>query len=309
MLFRSSDYLLVNAGQWKGADGVVGRPNLFTTASWSTNTLFFDDFGEYLYAGGQYVGGQMSTFPDVNLILNYETTTNYTYIKADHTNAYDKRADSRNPVTRSVRHFYRNFVYLAPNQFVVFDRIQALKDIYVKKLYWHLNKQGQPVAIDSKTTSSTVGSSRLFIKSVYPATSSVSFAQDLNSKQEAITPRVEIADTITSFDFNPLTVFVTDSNAASTPLITGIDASNMVGTMIGNFSPRMVLFAKDGTQQSSVLYSAVYSGAGNHLLVDMQPGSYTVLKDGSLIGTVTASAEGTLYFTAADGGSFSVVRQ
>jgi hypothetical protein len=314
---RGSDYLLVNSGQWKGDDGTVGSPQNFNLTSEWTNTLYFTDGGDYLYAGGiggYYGGGQMSGFADTNAILNYETTSGYTYVKADHTNAYDIRNDSRNPIARSLRYFYRNFVKVGDNTFVVFDRIKALKDTYTKKLFWHLNKQGQPVAIDAKTTSSAVGASKLFVKSVFPTTSIVSFADDITTGSTGpaggiTTPRIEITDSITSTDFNPLTVLIADSSSSNVPTITSIDSLNMQGVIIENINPDVVLFSKDGLAQNSVTYTATYASGttGKHLIVDLVPGNYDVYRDGTkILSNVVASSQGALSFSATGGTNFQV---
>ncbi|MEI7891038.1 MAG: hypothetical protein WCI36_03625 [bacterium] len=310
---RGTDYLLVNTGQWKGADGIAGTPQNFNSQSQFTNTLYLTDGGDYLYSGGAsgyYMGGQMSTFPDTNAILNYETTAGYTYVKADHTNAYDIRSDSRNPVTRSLRYFYRNFVKIGDNTFVVFDRVKVLKDIYVKKIYWHLNKQGQPVVIDDKTISSTVGNSTLFIKSIFPTTSVVSTDNDTGTGG-ITTPRIEITDSVTSTDLNPLTVLIADGSSVPMPVTTGIDAAAMEGVIVENANPDVVLFSKEGTVQNAVSYAASYSSGttGNHLLVDIEPAIYDVYRDGSkIITAVTASSQGVLNFSATGGTNFEIVK-
>lgn len=315
---RGNDYLLVNSGQWKGTDGIVGSPYNFNTASQWHNTLYFTDGPAtqpwtYLYYGGQtglYAGGQMQGFSDTNSILNYETINNYTYVKADHTNAYDIRVDSRDPVKRSVQYFYRNFIYLNPGTFVVYDRIKAYSSTYTKKLYWHLNKQGQPIMIDNRTTSSTVGSSKLVIKSVYPTTSTVVFAQDISDSSGDTTPRVEISDSVVSTDFNPLTVLIADSNTATMPTTTSIDTTGMLGVLIDETIPKIVIFSKDGTSQNTVTYIAPYplSDTGNHLIVDMEPGSYDVYRDDTkILSDVVASAQGVLSFSAIGGTQFQIV--
>lgn len=281
---RGSDYLLVNSGQWKGQSGLSGEPSDMSVVSAVTNTLFFYDLGEYMYTGGAYYGGQGSLFPDKNVVLAYEANSNFTYAKADHTNAYDKRIDNRNSTTRSLRNFYRNFVYLNPGTFVVYDRIKVLKDTYVKKLYWHLNKNGQPVSIDAKTTSSTVGNSKLFIKSVYPVTSTVTFAQD-GAVATPTTPRVEIADSAASSDFNPLTVLIADTNLATMPpteLVQSLDGK-MIGTYIKEANnPSVVMFSSsDNDVVGNVSYtlSALTGNAPSQYIVHLPPNTiYTVVR-------------------------------
>jgi len=318
---RGSDYLLVNAAQWKGADGIIGNPSVTASSSNWTNTLFFYDNGEYIYPGVGYAGGQVAMFPDINAVLKYETTSGYTYAKADHSNAYDIASYSRNPTTRSLRYFYRNFVKVGDKTFVVYDRIKALKDTYTKKLYWHLNKQGQPISIDSKTTSSTVGSSKLFIKSVYPSTSTVTFAQDTNANGETITPRVEIADSVTSTDFNPLTVLIADSKSATIPAITQVLSleGKMVGTYINQLvNPTVVMFSAGNNGNDvtvingdTISYNvpAPVSSSLQHILVHLPPNTdFTSLPETTANSLVTYTVktgafptEGTVQRTSSQG--------
>ena len=83
---RGSDYLLVNSGQWKGATGDYGTPQAFDLRSWRSNTLFVDDFGDYLFTGADYVGGQ--GFWGTSSVLAQDGGAEFGYMKTDLTTAY-----------------------------------------------------------------------------------------------------------------------------------------------------------------------------------------------------------------------------
>lgn len=288
---RGGDYLLVNSGQWKGADGLTGSPRNFNTASQWTNTLYFTDGGDYLYSGGlvgAYAGGQMSLFPDANRVLAYSATEAYTYAKADHTNAYDVRISSRNPEKRSLRHFYRSFVYLNPGTFIIYDRVRSLKPEHVKKLRWHLNKQGQPVLIDSKTYSSAVGNSKLFVRSIYPTTSVLTIEQNISDGSSGpvgtTTPRIDIANSVVSTEFNHLTVIFAGSRNAN--MLPTERVESVEGKMIGTYikdsnNPNVVMFSateSDVDGDFSYKISASHEKAPAHLIVDLPKNTkYTII--------------------------------
>jgi hypothetical protein len=320
---RGGDYLLVNSGPWKGDDGLTGSPRNFNTASQWTNTLYFTDGGDYMHAGGltgTYAGGQMSLFPDTNRVRAYSATEDYTYAKADHTNAYDVRSISRNEANRSLRYFYRSFVYLKPGTFVVYDRVKALKTEYVKKLRWHLNKQGQPVKVDNKTFSSTVKNSRLFVRSVYPTTSVLTIEQNISDGSSGpigtTTPRIDIADSVKSTDFNHLTVLVTGSSTATMPPTERVESvdGKMIGTYIKDpTSPNVVMFStteNDVDGDFSYTISVFHEKSPTHLIVDLPkktkytfipPKNKNVEQTFTFIQGVVPGKEGSVYETSDQG--------
>src|SRR5438874_6684678 len=57
---RGSDYLLVDASNWKGDAGSRGILGSSTEEpeSATSNTLFFNDYGDYMWPDQQYYGGQ-----------------------------------------------------------------------------------------------------------------------------------------------------------------------------------------------------------------------------------------------------------
>ncbi len=78
---RGNDYLLVNSGQWKGPTGDFGTPQAFDLRSWRGNTLFVDDFGDYLFTDADYVGGQ--GYWGTSSVLAQDGGPEFGYMKTD----------------------------------------------------------------------------------------------------------------------------------------------------------------------------------------------------------------------------------
>ncbi len=292
---RGNDYLLVNAGQWKGTDGISGAPETMTQTNNNQNTLFTDGALNTLY-GSNYLGGQ-GNWGLLDTVLKYETSAGVSYMKADLTTAYD--GNSGTLPGRDLTYWHRNYVYLGGGTFVLYDRTRMRTTSISKEFRFHLHKQSTNTN-NSGLAKSVVGSSALYVKPVYPSTSVLTTSTSDNAAKN---PVLKLSDSVTSTDFNPLTVLVVDSSSSSPPTFTGIDTTGMLGVETGG---KLAIFAKDGTAQTSVSYFIATGTSFNHTLVDMAPGTYTVTKDGSPLGTFTASSQGVLHFTSNGGGTFVV---
>ena len=312
-LQRGNDYLLVNSGQWKGATGVGGSPQAFNRSSWRANTLFADDLGEYMYSGGAYVGGQ--GIWGSNLILSFDAGSHYVYSKSDLTTAYQRRPGQENPEARAVQSFIRSFVFLGDKYLVVWDRISMLKPSYQKKLFWHVNPTGGLPRVNGTLADSVIGDSRLFIKTLLPEAPAIYAAADgLRNITDStpVTYRVEVSDSTTGTELNALHVIEATAASDSFPDTTLLDVTvgNMVGALIADAVPRIVLFSREGPPVSSVAYRADYSAGARHLIVDLAPGAYSVRRDGEeLFRLRSTTPSGVLEFEAAGGGEFTLIRQ
>ncbi len=309
---RGNDYLLVNSGQWKGSSGVFGTPQAFDLRSWRGNTLYVDDFGDYLFTGVDYLGGQGSW--GTSRVLAQDGGTDFGYMKADLTTAYSV-GDRKPWASRSVRYFHRNFLSMGNGVVVVFDRTRFLEANYVKKLYFHLNPAGGPPVISRDTASIRAGSSALFIRTLMPAAPVLAAAADPVSDADTrtITYRLEVSDSVASTTFNALTVLVaTASSTTSMPATVRLESTNgtMVGAMVTDGSvQRVALFSADGAPQSGVRYTATCASnrASVHVLADLLPNTrYFIARNGVSIGTVATSSQGVLTFRSSEGGVFAV---
>ncbi|HEY7057265.1 MAG TPA: hypothetical protein VH458_12105 [Vicinamibacterales bacterium] len=312
---RGSDYLLVNSGQWKGPTGVAGSPQAFDLRSWRGNTLFVDDFGDYLFTDTDYVGGQ--GYWGASHVLAQDGGADFGYMKTDLTTAYGI-GDYQPWENRSVRSFYRSFVSMGNGVVVVFDRMQFLKPNYVKKLYFHLNPAGGSPVVSGHIASIRVGGSALFVATLLPTAPILTAAADPVSDTDgrSMTYRLEVTDSIATTTFTALNVLVaTASSETSMPPTARIESTNgtMVGAAVTDGSvQRIALFSADGTPQSSVTYSAnpAAGQTGVHVITDLIANTpYFIARNGVNMSTVPASSQGVVTFQSTEGGVFTIWNQ
>jgi len=169
---RGADWLLVNASDWKGD---AGGPGLLGDSSESfctsaANTLYFDDFGDYMYPNWEYDGG--GGFWGFDQVVADEQDGDRTYVRSDLSTGYDRSSDVTDVGNRRLASFYRSFLYLrAAGAFVLFDQVGAKPSTnprgpYRKQLRWHLPNlptiAGTRAWVDQ-------GASRLTIDALLPA--------------------------------------------------------------------------------------------------------------------------------------------
>jgi len=293
---RGNDYLLVNSGQWKGQNGWGGNPSAYDLRSWRANTLFYQNPWGDTYRGAQGYWGTSE-------ILAYEESPDYVYKKADLTSAYNLQGAA------SLRSFIRTFVSLGDGTFLLADRVHAGNATDEKTLYFHFNRNGIP-KIAGNVVTSTVGDSRLFVKTVLPAAPIIRVAPDpvTDTDPTPITYRTEVSDSAASQDLTALHMIkATASTVTDVPDVDEIPVPvrNMFGAAIRTATPKFVLFAANASPQTSVTYST--SRPGFHLLLDMAPNKTMVVTlDGAMLGSFKVSSQGVATFTAPSGGVFRV---
>lgn len=283
---RGNDYLLVNSGQWKGPDGWGGQPQVFDGRSWRANTLNYQNPWGPDYRGGQGYWGDGTPG-------TYDAGPGYAYKKIDLTSAYDLHGAS------SLRSFVRSLVSLMDGTFVLLDRVRSANAMDEKTLYFHFNANGKP-QVSGNTLISTVGESRLFIRTVLPASPLIKVVADpwSDSNLAPSTYRAEIADSATSPEMTLLHVISATSSTVpmmSPTTAANVPARNMVGVTILGAVPKTVLFAADGSAQTAVSYTP--GAGGMQLLFDMAPGAmFQVRLNDTVVATVTASDQGVAAF-------------
>ena len=317
---RGSDYLLVDAAQWKGIAGYGGNPSIFATAEQYASTLFFDDGGAYNYTSGNYVGGQM--FWGVTSLLASRTDPDTSYVLADLGTAYDRRPDSRVPASRTARYYYRSVAYLGGNAIFVWDRFRANSSTYTKRLQWHLNPTNPP-SVNGAVISTTKGSSSLFIDTVLSASPTIVTARDIATSDGTapLTYNMQVSDSVSGTDLNALTVIYATSSGGSLPSTTSLGTidANHVGVQVSDSTPLVVIFAKTVQDNGNNTYTPLtyisatfmttHSGTGKYLVTGLQSGNYSVRQGGVALpgySSVNVGADGTLFFNATSG-SFSIV--
>ncbi len=289
---RGNDYLLVNVGQWKGSDGVFGNPKTFSLTNNNMNAFVTD--GATGIWGINYAGGQGS-WGLPGSVLNYESGTGYSYMRANLTSAYDLNTGTNLP-GRDLTYWHRNYVYLGSGTFILFDRVRMRNSTLLKEFRFHLHK------LSTNTNSgglvkSVLGTSSLHIKSIYPSTAVMTTAVADNASAN---PVIKLTDSATSTDFNPLTLLIADSRTATMPPTELVQSNDekMIGVYIKSpLNPTVVLFSsnQNGADVAvssgdiiSYNLSGIISNSLKHLLVHLPPNAdFTILPITSANGLVT----------------------
>jgi hypothetical protein len=284
---RGDDYLLVNASQWKqqkqfsgstlsgySGPGYIGNTFVSPSSAW-TNTLNADDGqGGYLLEGDNYTGGQGGFSENWPYVLSQRGDASY--LKLDATHAYQNNFYPDRYDQRAVTEFVRNFVFFAPGNFVVFDRVRMRNTSVTYDLRFYFNSNAPPT-IAGNVATSTVGSSRLFMRPVLPDNAQMRVAwQQLEGIN--FVPRVELRPAAAATEFDALTVFTaagTDFPNPPPAKVVRSEDQSMVGVQL--MEPqleRVALFAAATTDRiaGGIAYTLASVG-GRHMLYDMQPGA------------------------------------
>lgn len=310
------DLLLVGANEVpaSGGNGISGSTN-YSYWSSQSNTLFINDGTDYdpPYPDPSHtVGGQTSFGYDEP--THQEQNDQFSYFRSDLTSAYYISYYNPDTSKRSVRYFYRSFLYLRnSNVFVTYDNFQAKNSTnaagqYKKHLRWHF--LNQPV-VNGNNVTATIDNSKLFIHTVIPAVVNVAAVNESNNPDNVYGSGVNYAfNTNTwraevSVPNNPLkqdivTVMQPGAKIATEMVTTAMATTqnNMEGSLITvNGNTEVVLFnksiAKYPVPVSVASYAYAGPVAGTHTLCGLDPGKkYAVAYNGTMV-TVTKSAAGT----------------
>jgi heparin/heparan-sulfate lyase len=104
-------------------------------------------------------------------IRGYQTTPLYDYTSMDGTNCYNEN---------KMKQFNRQFVFLKPNCFVVFDRVVSTKPEFRKR--WHLHFQNEPT-IEGKVAYAENEGGRLYCETLLPEQASMKKVQGAKLEQ------------------------------------------------------------------------------------------------------------------------------
>ncbi len=307
---RGDDALLIYAGQWKGDDGLTGQPQQFQTTSAYANTLFVDDGGAYLYSGERYLGGQglwAKTRP-----FPFHQDADSTWAKLDATPIYDRKPEPHDKGARSVRLFVRNFLYLRPETFVVFDRVRMGNAGYAKHLRVHLGGRDEP-RLNGTSVSARIGESALHLRVLLPRDPAIHVAWNTVQNGVKLSPRLEVGASTPSTDLDVLTVLSAQDRRASAPEAELViaDGGVMVGAHVRASSDpprtkaagddsasavteRVALFGEAPTAMlpasAVVRYRVILTGPSRHHLFDLEPGR-TYLVRAAAVGEAPGAME------------------
>lgn len=310
---RGSDYLLAGVNQWKGTTGYSGTPYNFATDGQYASTLYFDDGGAYDYAGSPYIGGQF--WWGAANVLASRTDANVAYALGDLGTGYDIRPDSRVPANRTARFVYRGVAYMGGNTVFVWDRFRSKSSAYTKRLQWHLPQVNAP-SVAGSVISTVVGSSKLYLDVLLPASPTITTARDIATSDGTsnLTYNMQVSDSVTGTDLYGLTVAYATTSGGSLPtttLLSTIDA-NWVGAQVQDSTPLVSVFAKtvqdNGNNTytpltyTSTSFTTTHTGTAKYLIAGLTAGTYNVT--GNCVTNCAGQAvgsDGTLYFTGTSG--------
>jgi hypothetical protein len=268
MIMRGNDLLAIDSGHYDTTVSSHYRNYFARTIAHNTITVFDPSettFGSYANDGGQKpaftydtpvrCGHASQPQYERGEIVAFEDGEAFTYVKGDATPAYDPS---------KLSHFTREFVYLKPDIFVIFDRVVATSPSFEKK--WLLHSIGQP-QISGQVVTVTEGDSKLFIRTVLPSPSTitkvggpghefevngVNYPPNGTPEEDAGSWRIEVSPTSQATEHFFLHVlYACDAGVTSMPEVSLIDAGEMVGVDVGG---RVVVFSKTGVEIDSVEY-------------------------------------------------------
>ena len=335
---RGNDYLLVSATDWKtelGGDGkpIYGRSGILGLSleyqeSSLSNTLYFDDFGDFqspneIASGGQFAVG-------IDQVVADELNQDFSYVRSDLSTAYNRAGDPSDTPNRKLDFFYRNFLYLrGPNVFVVYDQVQAKpsanpKGAYKKHIRWHLPNTP---TIAGRVAQLNYGESRLFIDTVLPVNANLKVVDEWTNPDpcdgsdpgcipyglaKAGTFRIEVRDPLNPLLVPFLTVLQPGSNTSTSPTDTQIASidGKMIGVEISQAGGvrNIVLFNNQSGQVpppiTSTSYNVPGSGSFSHTILGVVPDAHysavfssgVMHVDQSPTGDKTSSPAGVLHF-------------
>ncbi len=338
VIARGSDYLLISADDWKteldgngnpiyGRSGLLGASLQELQGSLS-NTLYFDDFGDFQGTAPAVNGGQ-STF-GIDEVVADELNQDFSYVRGDLSTAYNRAGDQADTPNRSLEFFYRSFLYLrAANVFVVYDQVKAKTSMnprgpYKKQMRWHFPEMP---TITGKMARLDHGQSRLFIDTVLPASATLNVVNEWTNpdpcdgsvpgcvpftENNAGTFRIEVSDPLNPLSVAFLTVLQPGSNTSIAPADTQVASldNKMIGVVIEQSGGvrSIALFNNQSGQVPAPITSTSYnfpgSGLVTHILAGLVPNAaYAVALNNGIVsvdqnanGDRTASPSGVLRF-------------
>lgn len=275
-----NDYLLVNAGQWKGTTGVYGTPQAFDNRSGRTNTLSYPHLWNATYNGGQGYWGKSQ-------VLSSAVTNTYAYLVSDLASAYhDAGGSGLTTLTR----FLRTVVILQDNSIVVRDDVRGPDP---KILTWHAPLNAWSLTADGAL--GKVGTSQLKVTSRTHSPLFIETDPVSDTNPTPITSRLEIRDSAANAIFltvlQPTPAGVTPSTVgtftngaitvgAQTVTFTG-DAVSVTAAAGGN----IVELSEDITLVGS--QTLTWSGTASAPLTVNAHGHRIIVPDATFNGSIT----------------------
>jgi len=173
-IIHKSGLLALDSGVY---EGTAHRANYYARTIAHNSITIFDPseqfnggtWGSGRPGEGSNDGGQMFTHGPLRVwdiepggkyhrgkIISYESNSDFTYVVGDATRSYS---------AEKIKEFTRAFLYLRPNIFVIFDRVESAKADFVKR--WLLHSAYEPELKEAEAQIST-GKAKLGIWTIFP---------------------------------------------------------------------------------------------------------------------------------------------
>jgi len=320
------DHLLIGANEVAKANsdnGIIG-PTTYSFASSFSNVLYIDDFHEYQGVDVNGTGGQTSFGYDEP--THEEQNDNFSYFRADLTSAYLTSYSDPLPEERSLRYYYRSFLYLRNSDItLVYDKVLAKsttnsKGQYKKHLRWHFLKQP---TVNGNNITAKQDNSVLYLHTVLPQAVSIKNVYENTNPDgdpfgagnryifntDTWRSEVSVAANPVKEDF--LTVLQPGALGATEMQTTAVESieKNMEGSVVVvNGNTELVLFNNSIEKYPTPITAVSYANNGslttNHTLCGLTPtkkylvsyanGKVSVTE--STTGNFTSSPSGVLCF-------------
>jgi len=301
--------ILVNPTGWlPQADGAAGEDAVYADA-WSNETRLL---ANTFYVAGTKQGTAGPTESSTH-VLHYEEGGSYVHARGSQIEGMYLPAGT-------VSQFTRDFVYLRPGTFVVYDRTTAADGTADQWTAWHTP------TVPTLVTTSDATQRRFDISAGGAVVGSVRSLLPENAASKVVSvlgtvSRIENHAATPASATDWLTVVTAGSSVPDQVRLSPADGNVLSGASVGVLvlgQPNsVVLFASDhaaAAQLAAVTYAVTQTTAAGHVIVDVapSPGGYavsTALSGGRITVTVTrggplhVTGQGTLAFTLGLDGS------
>jgi len=268
LIARGDDLLAVDTGTYDSSESSHHHNYFERTIAHNTITVYQSGestFGSYSNDGGQippsnFVHGSHCGYVSQpenyrGDIVGYSYADDFVRAKGDATAAYS---------SSKVSLFTREFVWVKPNIFVVFDRVAATSPSYPKR--WLLHSIEEPSLIGD-TVVIQEGNSKLFVKPLMPdpyelvkvggpgrefEVNGTNYAPFTTPGGDAGQWRIEVSPTTSAGEHLFLHVlYVASASATSMPDAVLVDDGDMIGADVGG---HVVLFSKTSESRPGATY-------------------------------------------------------
>jgi len=290
---------LIYKGDWLAANANIYSQSGIEQATYDYNDITFGS--QPLIQDWQTPD---STWPlPAGQTVVQDNTSEFTYFAGQGAQAYTLDRAHDGWVTKAsqqvCKDYMRKLVYVAPNTFLVYDRVTLANAALSKN--WHLHSP-KPITVNGRNYKFDNGKYRLFGQSLLPAngTTLSTVNEMLGSGGTLSSYRLDAVTSNNTATDRLLNVFQL-APVATSSVTPAVEITATSGNMDGAQVNGWVVMMGRTESVTSATYSFTSSKTTQHLLVDLVPSTKYVIEIGSSVSTATTDASGSLRFSAAAG--------